>query len=415
MAQNDRELRFKLNEEGSQYIKSSLTTQVWTRYTDNNPGTTINGKAEAQTFDIGLRRVRMQLFGKISDKVFMYTQFGINNAGYNTARKPGLFFHDVVAEYQPTQRLVHLGMGLTGWTGFSRFAAPSAGNILGYDAPLYQQSTNDVNDQFLRKLSVYAKGKIKKLDYRLVLSKPMMVDANVTAVKPLNVNSDFSFNAPKLQTSGYFMYQFWEEESNLTPYTVGTYLGKKKVLSLGAGFQYQPGAMWHYQDTVSKNIVTEKLLHVGVDVFMEYPFSRNGSALTLYTAAAKTNYGKNYIRNNGVLNPAVVNSGNTFSGGGNSFAMYGTGTTLFAQVGYLLPTKVKNLNNRVQPYADITLSNFDRFNSAIALWDVGINWLIDGQRSKLSVNYQNRPIVDALTLKQRSSKSMVVIQFQVSI
>jgi hypothetical protein len=410
-----KELKINFNESGSQYLKANFTAQVWTRYTDNNPGTTINGVIEKETFDIGLRRVRLQLMGKVSDKVFVYTQFGINNAGYNTARKPGLFFHDVVTEYQPTEKLIHIGTGLTGWTGFSRFAAPSAGNILGYDAPLYQQSTNDVNDQFLRKLSVYAKGKINKFDYRLVLSKPMIVDASVTAVKPLNVYSDFSYNAPKLQSSGYLMYQFFDEESNTTPYMVGTYLGKKKVLTLGAGFQYQPNAMWYLTDTVSKTVVHQKLLNVGVDVFFEYPIKDNGSALTVYAAASKTDYGKNYIRNNGVLNPASASSGNTLSGGGNAFAMYGTGNTFFTQVGYLLPKKNNTDKNRIQPYADITLCKYDRLKNNIAMWDVGFNWLIEGQLSKVSLNYQSRPIVNTATLKQTTNKGMFVVQFQIAI
>lgn len=410
-----KELKLSLNETGTHYLKANFTAQIWTRYTYNNPGTTINGISENETFDVGLRRVRLQLMGKISDKVFMYTQLGINNYGYNSSRKPGLFFHDVVTEYQPTQKLFHLGTGLTGWSGFSRYAAPSAANILGYDAPLYQQSTNDVNDQFLRKLSIYAKGKIDKFDYRFALSKPLMIDASISSVKAINLNSDFSYNAPKLQTSGYLMYQFWDEESNVTPYMSGTYLGKKKVLTFGAGFQYQTDAMWHYADTLSKNIIHQKLFNLGVDVFFEQPIKNNGSVLTLYAAASKTDYGKNYIRNNGVLNPANINTGNTLSGGGNSFAMYGTGNTLFAQIGYLLPKKNNTDENRIQPYADLTLAKYDRLKSTTDIWDIGVNWLIDGQRSKVSLNYQSRPIINTTSLKQTSNKGMMVVQFQIAI
>ncbi len=413
-AQN-KELKLSLNETGTHYLKANFTAQVWTRYTYNNPGTTINGISEKETFDVGLRRVRFQLMGKISDKVFIYTQLGINNYGYNSARKPGLFFHDVATEYHLTNKLFHLGTGLTGWSGFSRYAAPSAGNILGYDAPLYQQSTNDVNDQFLRKLSIYVKGKIRKFDYRLALSKPLMIDASTYSVKAINVNSDFSYNAPKLQTSGYLMYQFWDEESNVTPYMSGTYLGKKKILTFGAGFQYQPDAMWHYADTLSKNIIHQKLFNIGFDVFFEHPIKNNGSVLTLYAAASNTDYGKNYIRNNGVLNPANINTGNTLSGGGNSFAMYGTGNTLFAQIGYLLPKKNNIDVNRIQPYADITLAKYDRLKSTTAMWDIGFNWLIDGQRSKISLNYQSRPIINTTSLKQTSNKGMMVVQFQIAI
>src|SRR5262245_4600454 len=98
-----KELKFNLNEDGSHYLKATLTGQIWVRETFNNPGSTIGtnapGFTEEQTFDIGVRRARAQLFGKISDKVFIYTQFGTNNMTYDGPRKQPMFFHDVVAEY----------------------------------------------------------------------------------------------------------------------------------------------------------------------------------------------------------------------------------------------------------------------------------------------------------------------------
>ena len=64
---------------------------------------------------------------------------------------------------------------MTGWSGLARFASPSIATTMMYDAPLFEQATNDVTDQFLRKLGVYAKGKISKLDYRVAISKPMNI------------------------------------------------------------------------------------------------------------------------------------------------------------------------------------------------------------------------------------------------
>jgi hypothetical protein len=142
------ELKMNLNDDGSHFLKATFTGQVWMRFNESNPGTTVNGFSKPETYDIGLRRVRSQIFGKISDKVFVYTQIGINNFDYNSARKPGIFFHDVVTEYYVTPRALQIGAGLTAWTGFARYSSPGVASILGYDAPLYQQSTNDVNDQF---------------------------------------------------------------------------------------------------------------------------------------------------------------------------------------------------------------------------------------------------------------------------
>lgn len=411
-----KELKLNLNEDGSQYLKATFTSQVWLRYTEHNPGTLVNGLPVSNDFDIGLRRVRSQLFGKVSDKVFLYTQFGINNFGYNSARKPGIFFHDVVAEYSITPRALQVGAGLTAWTGFARYASPAVATILAYDAPLYQQSTNDVNDQFLRKLSVYAKGKIGKVDYRLILSDPLLIDGSVSTVKAIHTYSDFSYAQPKLQSSGYVMYQFLEEESNLTPYMAGTYLGKKKLFNLGIGFQYQPKAMWHHKDIISKDTIYQDLICYGADVFFDHPLGASNAALTFYGAFSYTDYGKDYIRNNAPMNPAAGSSGSTVNGGGGAFPMYGTGTTLFAQAGYVLPKKVSGKNNwRFQPYADFTLANYTRLKQDMIMWDAGINWLIDGHRSKVSLNYQNRPVFSNTDLKESSRRGMVVLQFQIAI
>ncbi|MES2560220.1 MAG: hypothetical protein V4590_10790 [Bacteroidota bacterium] len=411
-----RELKMNLNEDGSHYLKATLTGQVWLHYNESNPGTTVNGYAQPETYDIGLRRVRSQFFGKISDKVFLYTQLGINNFGYNSSRKPGIFFHDVVTEYYVTPRALQIGAGLTAWTGFARYASPAVASILAYDAPLYQQSTNDVNDQFLRKFSVYAKGKLGKLDYRLVLSDPMLIDATTTTVKPLNVNSDFAYTPPKLQTSGYMMFQFWDQESNLTPYIAGTYLGKKRVLNIGAGFQYQPDAMWHLADTITKSIVKEDLLCYALDLFYDNPVGTNGAAITAYAAVSFTDYGKNYIRNNGAMNPATAASGTSLNGGGSAFPTYGTGNTLFVQAGYLLPKNILGeKGGQLQPYADITFSQYDRLKDNVLIWDAGVNWLIDGHRSKVSVNYQNRPVFSNTDFTESTRKSMVIVQLQIAI
>ena len=64
------ELKLKLNEDGSHYIKATILNQVWLRYNDSNPGTTVLGDPTSETFDIGLRRTRLQLYGQITDRVF---------------------------------------------------------------------------------------------------------------------------------------------------------------------------------------------------------------------------------------------------------------------------------------------------------------------------------------------------------
>jgi len=52
------------------------------------------------------------------------------------------------------------------------------GTIMSMDVPVFAQATVDQTDEFSRKLSVYARGQIGRLDYRLVLSDPFPVNTN---------------------------------------------------------------------------------------------------------------------------------------------------------------------------------------------------------------------------------------------
>ena len=184
------EMRLKLNEDGSHYLKWTFINQVWLRYNDSNPGTTVLGEPANQTFDIGLRRTRIQFFGQLTDHVFFYTQFGQNNfnflagqnANNNGNRKLQVFFHDALGEYKvwKDNDKLKLGGGLTITNGLSRFSQPSVSTIMTMDVPVFAQATVDQTDEFSRKLSIYARGQLGKFDYRVVLSDPFPITSNGT-------------------------------------------------------------------------------------------------------------------------------------------------------------------------------------------------------------------------------------------
>jgi hypothetical protein len=410
------ELAVSLNEDGSRYFKFTLTSQVWMRYLESNPGSTLFGYEKKNGLDIGIRRTRIQAFGMVQERTFLYTQFGINNFSFNSARKAPIFFHDISAEYYVHKRSLHIGAGLSGWGGFARFCSPGAASIMGYDAPLFEQNTNDVSDQFLRKLGVYAKGKIGKLDYRLMLSTPMSVQ-NGNSVKALNLRSDFSMKPPNLQKSVYAMYQFLDEESDLTPYTTGTYLGNKKVFNIGLGAQYQKNAMWHLSDSVKKDTLEESLTCLALDVFYDAPIGKNKAGISLYAVLAHTGFGKYYLRNLGPMNPydGVISSSTNASGPGSGFPMYGTGNVFFFQGGYLLPQKDQKKETRYMPYMMLMHANYEQLKQSMNVVDVGLNIFLHQHKTKLSINYQNRPIYNKNTWKVDERKGMVVVQWQVAI
>ena len=281
------------------------------------------------------------------------------------------------------------------------------------DAPLYQQFTNDVSDQFVRKYSIYLKGKLGRLDYRIIASKPMSIE-KAAGVKPINENAEFASVPANIMPHGYMMLQTKDQESNQTPYNVGTYLGKKDVLNFGVGAVYQKNAMWY--------LTTDTLFHslflVSMDFFLDKPINRDKqTAITAYAALQYSDYGKNYLRSVGPMNPSTSSNNPTvLNGPGNNLPIIGTGTTVFTQLGALLPKNWLQCG-QLQPYVCSQISNFERAGKVVGIYNFGFNLLLDGQRAKLSLDLQNRPILNVSNVngQQFGRKNMFVLQYQINI
>ncbi len=428
-----KDLKFNLNEDGTHWMQFTLMNQTWLRYNQSNRGTTVEGEANSQTFDIGLRRTRFQMFGQISDKVFLYFQVGQNNfnSQYNistatntTNRKNAMFIHDALCEYivLPKNRL-KLGGGLTIANGLSRFSQPGVSSIMTLDVPVFAQATVDQTDQFSRKLSLYARGQISKLDYRFVLSNPFPVTSNGAAAPALGKNATFATKGQHKQYQAYFIWQFKEHESMNTPYMSGTYLGNKNIFNIAAGAIFQPKALWHSPDSVP---VYDNMMLWCVESFLDKPINKEKhTAINAYVGYFNTNYGNNYLRYNGSMNPAnglslsntVAIASNAY---GNAYPMFGTGQQVYAQTGYLFPISQSIPSyGQLMPYVSSTVQQFQRLNNKTSvIYEAGINWFINGHKSKMTLNYQNRPtfILDSSgqpTSDQR--RSCVVFQYQIMI
>ena len=399
----------------SEYVKFTFLNQVWLRYADYNSGSTIFNDPVDKRFDIGLRRTRMQVFGEVYKNTFLYMQMGINNFSTTGGRKPGIFFHDALVEYKLAGEKLSIGSGLTGWNGLSRYSSPSIGSILTIDAPLFAQTTNDVSDQFLRKLSMYAKGTVNDLNYRLIATSPMSIEQSGKSTALSSVSS-FSTGVPSLQTAGYIFWQFFDKETSTTPYTKGTYLGKKKIFNIGAGFQHQTNAMWHLNE-LSDTVKTD-MKNFAFDAFIELPVdSAKKGVLTAFFSHYWFNFGPNYIRNIGAMNPANGNNDpSVVNGGGVASPILGTGRIYYSQLGYLLPKTITGDRLMVQPYAALTHANYDYLSEILWLYDAGLNLFLDGHNNKITFNYQSRPVfgTDASfenVVKERKGLFILQLQF----
>ncbi len=420
-------LKIYLNDDSTRYVQGTGLAQIWFRYNDNNPGSTIYGTPKKETFDVGLRRVRYQVMGQVTKKVFFYTQFGINSFNSLSARKPGLFLHDVTAEYKVYKNYFVLGGGLNGWNGTCRYTSSGVANILGMDLPTIEETTNDVSDQFVRKLGVYAKGQIGGLDYRFAAANPFPIQNSLTTVAALSGtnNAAYSTKAPEMQYQGYVKWQFFDKESNLLPYSAGSYLGKKRVLNLGGGFTYQKDAMWYRNPNPNSvggmDTISTPLQQFAIDVFYDsYLNKEKQNAVTVYAAYLNYNFGPNYIRNAGAMNTANGTTGvASFGGAGNSAPLIGTGQVVYAQAAYLFKKDLFGKNGTLQPYASGSYAMYQKLKDPVLIYDIGINWIIAGQNSKISLDYQSRPIFNAdingdLHETKNARRGQVVLQYQVS-
>ena len=287
-------IKIPLDQEGKKYIRFITWNQIWMRSIQNNPGTASAVRphpARQSGMDIGVRRARALWYAQITPRYLVLTHIGINNqtfasggpaaanystgtAGFGNNKKPQLFLHDFWNEYRvfaPTKRAptaktktehnsLYIGAGLHYWHGVSRLASASTLNFLAVDAPVWNWYNIEQTDQFARQFGVYAKGKIAThLDYRAYLNKPFLLDqrsavrsfAWTTTATPDNNRAGYAPN-DKLSYGGYFNWQFWDQESNLLPFTVGSYEGTKKVFNIGFGINHHPDALISYQraDTV---------------------------------------------------------------------------------------------------------------------------------------------------------------------
>lgn len=425
---DDKPLRFNLNDEGSHFFQVTFLNQTWLRYNQSNPGTTVQGTPQSETFDIGLRRTRIQMFGQVTDRVFVYFQYGLNNFNYLNGsnggnRKIQAFFHDAVGEYKVTNgNQLKIGAGLTITNGLSRFSQPSIGTIMALDVPVFLQATVDQTDEFSRKLSVYARGQVGKIDYRFSLSDPFPISSSGSAIPPISSNAYFADKQHHKQYQGYVMYQFFEHEGHQTPYMTGCHLGKKKIFNLASGLIYQRNAMWKLGES-GKDTVYQNMLLWSVESFLDMPLNKEkGTAITAHLGYYTYNFGTNYVRTQAQMNPAdglsALATNDPYKGSisksGNGWPMMGTGNILYAQFGYLLPKDLLGTYGTLQPYVCYQRNNFDLLKNETQVYDLGVNWLMRGHKAKLSLDYQNRPVYKS-DYTVGSRRGCVILQYQIFI
>lgn len=416
-------LRFYMNAEKTKFVQFRMAQQFWVRYAEQNPGTTVEGKPYDRSLDFDLRRLRVYMFGQLDANTVIFTQYGVTNEQFNRGGTDGgkrvsMLFHDAWIKYRVIGEKLVIGTGLHYWNGLSRMSNVSFISPIAFDNPAFNWPTLERTDQLGRMTGVFAHGQVGKLHYQLSVNQPYKSQESLGNT----VNrSMFQTEGIGKVYAGYFEWNLRESEVRLIPFRIGTYLGKKKVFNLGAGFQYHPDAMASRElngfavDGVTPVYGLERhnLLALAVDVFYDSPLPSNLGAISIYGVGYYNDYGPNYLRTVGVMSLASNPSTDvapTLNGYGNSYPAWGTGTTYLLEGGWLMPKRVFNHKTQLQPYYRISVLNFDALNSLAYVHDFGINWYINGQNAKITFQNRGRPMVNAQTKKQYKTMFEFMLQ-----
>ncbi len=372
-------LKFNISEDGSQWLRFILWNQVQLNSNDLDGDDDFNVKPN-------IRRSRLLILGQVTPQIFTYIHFGVNNTNagrlglIDGSDETQLFLHDAAVEYKFSDKFA-IGGGLHYWRGLARLSSWAGLTSLTFDIPnpLVFDGTIGATDQFARHIGVYAKGKLAKFEYRLAINDPSLTGFRED---PINTTADNTVygawnyhDGGRTIVEGNLKYNFIGSEGNLLPYAVGSYLGKKKILSTSAGFIYHPESSLILKDNTNPILEgdddaaiiaktdTEDATHFSLDVNYDTPVGSNGGALTAYAAYLNYNFGEN---------------------GGSAAAA--TGSALYTQIGYLIP------KTKLQPYVvyqdrdweDATVLGSQRAGNT---FNLGTNYYVSGHNLRLTLEY----------------------------
>ncbi len=365
-------LVLKLNKSGSNYIRFIIWHQQWLQ--TNN----LKAPGDLQVSTL-IRRSRFLAYSELAGRVLILTHFGLNGLTPNNLTSLGnngnsaqLFLHGAWVEFKVIPE-VYIGGGLHYWKGLTRLANQSTLNFMTLDntRPFVHWHSLAVTDQFARHLGIYAKGAIGNFDYRVAWNNPGRNGLqNDRATNPVDSIVYNGFSIPNEDGNpvgnsifeGYFRYNFWDKESVKLPYAVGSYLGSKRILAIGAGFFAHPNGLFNFQDNELNGGDHLSAFHFAFDAFLDTPIGEqdNGTCLNAYFSYMHYDYGQNYVSR-----------------------WAGTGNVLYGQLGFKL------FKLPLMPYLAYQWATYDGFNDNVNAFDAGINYFIKGHNAKLTLEYHS--------------------------
>ena len=263
--------------------------------------------------NVFVRRVRLLLGGQISKQLSFFVETDSPNLGKSLAAgtknsQPSLYLQDAYVEWKISDRLmIDAGLMLP---SPSRNGVQSAASLLPIDyGPYTFANSAPTQSSVGRDTGIQARGYLanKRLEYRAGIFQGMRDTQN-----------------RELRFTGRVAYNFLEPESGF--FYTGTYLGKKKVFSIGAGIDRQHKYAGYAFDAfldhpVGAGAVTAQLSHIRYD---------GGTFLKTLPEQADTLFETGYLIGGTRIMPVVQFAQRSFSNGANHDEnRYGAGVNYF--------------------------------------------------------------------------------------
>ncbi len=175
----------------------------------------------------------------------------------------------------------------------------------------------------------------------------------------------------------------------------GTYLGKKKVLTIGAGYQYEPDAVF---GNVAAQDMTKNYQAYTYDVFFEYPTP--AGTFTVSGAYLKEDF-------DGAFKGADPDP--------RSIGLNGEKKGWYAKAGYMLPNKVGTGDlqffGRYEKWRFAELSGI--FDQQITWTGFGVNYLFRGQDLRLTIEYSTNDFEKEDAVNKDFKTVTTMLQFRI--
>lgn len=322
-----------------------------------------------------IKRARFIAYSQVNSDFMILIHMGLNNVRPSNAHPAGLtdasqmYLLEMALNYKINKN-IDVGAGLHFWGGLSRLNGTGTINMLTLDYPRSKIPTVGLSDQGANHFGVFSKGNFGKINYRVAISEAIARTADgmsTTVLEPDQIKYlGRALTKKGRQTyAGYFDYNFLDQESQLLPYKVGTYLGGASVFNIGAGFFGHPNALVANTDGILQN---KDVWHWSVDAFYDAPTANLG-AWTAYLSYTKSLMGNTYL-----LGDVV-----------------GNGNQVYGHLGFLIPRKnspLPPMKKRWQPYVGYSQRHFTALPNTARDLKLGVNFLRDGHNAKLTMEYQ---------------------------